>query len=253
MAFVSGGTRGIGFAIAEKLARNGAHLVISYLRSRSDAEKAREKLSAFHTRVHFVRANMGNKEHIASIFQTIRSEFKHLDIIVHNAATGEIKPELELAEDEWQRALDINAKSLLLCAQLGVPLMHGRKGKIVSISSHGSQRCLPDYAAVGVAKAAVEALTGILRWNWPLNISVNAVMAGTTITQSLKGIPRHEEMVRFSKRTPAGRLENRKTSRTWPRFCVRMRPDGLRARRLCRRRLLVDGVTDFQLVKQFVV
>ena len=147
--------------------RNGAHLVISYLRSRSDAEKAREKLSAFHTRVHFVRANMGNKEHIASIFQTIRSEFKHLDIIVHNAATGEIKPELELAEDEWQRALDINAKSLLLCAQLGVPLMHGRKGKIVSISSHGSQRCLPDYAAVGVAKAAVEALTGILRWNWP--------------------------------------------------------------------------------------
>ncbi len=207
-AFISGATRGIGLAIAEKLAQRGANIVFTYLRSRSDAAKAEEKLLAHNVRVLSLRANMGNVEQVQKIFELIKNEFGHLDFIIHNAATGDLKPALDLTMDEWQRTLDINTRALLLCAQLGVPLMRGRHGRIIGISSHGSQRCLLEYSAVGVAKAAMEALCRYLALELaPKGIGVNVVMAGTTDTQSLRGIPGHEVMLHAAKsRTPAGRI-----------------------------------------------
>lgn len=208
VAFISGGSRGIGFAIAEKLAAGGAQVVFSYLRSRSDAETARQNLSKTHTRILPIRANMGNAEQVRGIFQTIHQEFGYLDFIIHNAAAGTLKPVLEISEEEWQRTMEINLHALFLCAKFGVPLMKGRGGKIISISSHGSQKCLPDYAAVGVAKAAMEALSRYLAAELASQgISVNVVLAGTTETKSLRGIPRHAEMIYSSKlKTPMGRL-----------------------------------------------
>ena len=208
IAFVSGGSRGIGFAVADRLAQRGASIVFTYLRSRSDAVKAEEKLAQHRVRVLSIRANMGNEDQVKKIFEAIKAEFGALDFLIHNAATGDLKPAMELKPEEWQRTLDINTRALLFCAQLGVPLMRGRHGRIVSISSHGSQRCLPEYSAVGVAKAAMEALSRYLAVELaPKGIGVNVVMAGTTDTQSLRGIPGHEAMIHAAKsRTPAGRL-----------------------------------------------
>lgn len=208
VAFVSGGSRGIGFSIAEKFAERGAHIVFTYLRSRSDASEAERRLSRFKTRILSVRANMGNEEQIQKVFGTIQKEFGRLDFVVHNAATGDLKPVLDLTLEEWQRTLDINFHSLFLCARFGVPLMRGRSGKIVSISSQGSQRCLPDYSAVGVAKSAIETLSRYLAVELaPKGINVNVVMAGTTDTQSLRKIPRHQEMISSAKtKTPIGRI-----------------------------------------------
>ena len=208
VAFVSGGSRGIGFSVAQKLAERGAHIVFSYLRSRGDAQKAEKELGHHHVRVLPIRANMGNEDQIRKIFETVRDEFGALDFIIHNAATGDLKPALELTSEEWQRTMDINLKALLLCAQLGAPLMRGRHGRMVSISSHGSSRCLPNYTAVGVAKAAMESLSRYLALELAsLGIGVNTVMAGTTDTQSLRGIPKHEEMLHLARtKTPAGRI-----------------------------------------------
>lgn len=208
VAFISGGSRGIGLAIAEKFAAQGAHVIFTYLRSRSDADAARKHLEAHGGKVSIYRANMGNEESVREVFASIKSEYGHLDFLIHNAATGDLKPALDLTMDEWQRSHDINVKSLLLCAQLSAPLMHGRHGKIVSISSHGSERCLPNYTAVGVAKSSIECLSRYLAVEFaPKNITVNVVMAGTTETQSLKKIPRHEEMLDLAKsKTPVGRI-----------------------------------------------
>ena len=208
IAFVSGGSRGIGFAIAQKLAERGSHIVFTYLRSRSDAQEAEKKLSSHRIRVVSIRANMGNQDQVRKVFETIQKEFGALDFLVHNAATGDLKPVLNFTQEEWQRTMDINLNALLLCAQLGAPLMKGRHGKIVSISSHGSIRCLPDYSAVGVAKAAMESLSRYLALELaPKGINVNVVMAGTTDTRSLRGIPGHEEMIHEAKtRTPTGRI-----------------------------------------------
>lgn len=208
VAFISGGSRGIGLAIAEKLAERGASIVFTYLRSRSDADEAEKHLAKFKTRVLSIRANMGNEDSIAKIFDTIKAEFGHLDFLVHNAATGDLKPSMELTAEEWDRTIDINVKALLLCSQRAAPLMHGRHGKIVSISSHGSQRCLQNYSAVGVSKSGIECLSRYLAVELaPKGINVNVVMAGTTETQSLKKIPGHEEMIGAAKsKTPVGRI-----------------------------------------------
>lgn len=208
VAFVGGGSRGIGLAIAKKLAEKGAHIVFSYLRSRSDASKADDLLRSFQVRSYAIRGNMGNENQVRKIFETIQKEFGYLDIIVHNAATGTLKPVLDLTGEEWQKSLDINLRALFLSAQLGVPLMNGRNGKIVSISSHGSHRCLPDYSAVGVAKSGIESLSRYLAIALaPQGINVNVVISGIIETKSLKGIPGYQEMVRLAKtKTPAGRI-----------------------------------------------
>lgn len=208
IAFISGGSRGIGLAIAEKLAKEGATIVFTYLRSRADALNAERHLTQLGGRVLSIRANMGNEDQIQKVFETIQAEFGVLDILIHNAATGDLKPVTDLSNEEWNRTLQINLSSLLICARLSCKLMRGRNGKIVSISSHGSQRCFPNYAAVGVAKAGIECLSRYLAVELaPKGINVNVVMAGTTETQSLKKIPRHEEMIQHAKtKTPVGRI-----------------------------------------------
>lgn len=208
VAFISGASRGIGFAIAEKLAEKGTHIIFTYLRSRSDASEAEQKLARHKIKVVPMRANMGNPEQVQKVFEEIKSEFGKLDFLIHNAATGDLKPALEITSDEWNRTMEINVKSLLLCTQLGVPLMGSHGGKIISISSHGSFRCLPNYTAVGVAKSSIECLSRYLAVELaPKKINVNVVMAGTTETQSLKKIPGHETMLELTRaRTPVGRI-----------------------------------------------
>ncbi len=208
VAFISGATRGIGLAIAEKLAERGANIVFTYLRSRSDAAAAQKHLESYGVKVSPHRANMGSEEMVRGVFDEIKKEYGALDFLIHNAATGDLKAALEISLDEWQRSQDINVRSLLLSAQLAAPLMEGRHGKILSISSHGSERCLPHYSAVGVAKSGIECLSRYLAVEFaPKNISVNVIMAGTTETQSLKKIPRHEEMLDLAKsKTPVGRI-----------------------------------------------
>lgn len=208
VALITGGSRGIGRAIAAELADRGAHIVFSYFRSRSDAMEAEKTLGAKGVEVLSVRGNMGNPSHIVNLFNQIRKKFHHIDIVIHNAATGDLKPAMSLSDEEWTRTLDINTKALLVMAQRAVPLMAHRRGRFINISSHGSTRCLPEYAAVGVAKAASEALTRYLAVELaPHGITANTVMAGTTDTRSLRGIPGHEKLLHHAKeRTPMGRI-----------------------------------------------
>jgi enoyl-[acyl-carrier protein] reductase III len=96
---------------------------------------------------------------------------------------------MELDEKAWDWTLGINAKALLLCAQRASALMEGRNGKIVSISSLGSKFVWPTYAAVGVSKAALEAVTRYLAIEFiPKGISVNAVSASAVDTEALSSI-----------------------------------------------------------------
>jgi enoyl-[acyl-carrier protein] reductase III len=104
--------------------------------------------------------------------------------------------------------MEINARALLLGAQRAVPLMKGRRGRIVSITSMGADHVLPDYAAVGAAKAAMESLTRYLAVELaPLGINANCVAGGVVDTASLAPFPQRESMLAIARdRTPAGRL-----------------------------------------------
>ncbi|MGC5325822.1 enoyl-[acyl-carrier-protein] reductase FabL [Brevibacillus sp. SYSU BS000544] len=210
VALVTGGSRGIGKAIAHKLADQGYNLVINYLRNKSAAQEAKEELEAKGVEVQLVKANVGDVAKIKEMFQEIDNHFGRLDILVNNAASGVLRPLMELEESHWDWTMEINSKALLFCAQEAAKLMmkSGDGGKIVSISSLGSIRVLENYTAVGVSKAALEALTRYLAVELaPHNIVVNAVSGGAVDTDALKHFPNREEILQgAAERTPAGRI-----------------------------------------------
>ncbi|MBX6377727.1 MAG: enoyl-[acyl-carrier-protein] reductase FabL [Clostridia bacterium] len=208
-ALVTGGSRGIGRAIALRLAQAGADVVINFFRNRRAANETADAIRATGVRCHVVKAHVGDPEKVRELFQEVEAVFGGLDILVNNAASGVLRPAVELDVDGWDWTLDINARALLLCAQTAAPLMERRGGgRIVSISSLGAHRVLPNYVAVGVSKAALESLTRYLAVELaPRNIVANAVSAGAVDTDALKHFPNREEILRSGReRTPAGRL-----------------------------------------------
>jgi enoyl-[acyl-carrier protein] reductase III len=159
-------------------------------------------------RAEAIRAHVGEPEKVESLFQTIQERYGRLDILVNNAASGVIRSALDLEPRHWDWTMNINARGAWLCARAAAPLMAERGGRIVNISSLGSGRVLRDYLAVGVSKAALEALTRYLAVELaPLGIVVNAVAGGLVETGALNYFPQREAMLRNAReRTPAGRM-----------------------------------------------
>ena len=206
-ALVTGGTRGIGKAIALNLAEMGADVAINYFRSRDAAKAAVAEIESKGVRSIALRANMGNSEQIPAMFEEIKKEFGKLDILISNAALGHFGNVLEVNDKMWDVAMATNAKALLFCAQEAVKLMP-EGGKIVALTSLGSHRYIPGYAAIGVSKAAIETLVRYLAFELaPRKINVNAVSGGFIDTDSLKIFPSYDEIIRESTaRTPFGRV-----------------------------------------------
>ncbi|MFC5713276.1 enoyl-[acyl-carrier-protein] reductase FabL [Thalassorhabdus alkalitolerans] len=209
VALVTGSSRGIGKNIALKLADQGYHVVINYARSKKAAEQTAAEIEERGVKALTIKANVGKPEKIKEMFQEINDTFGRLDVFVNNAASGVLRPAMELEESHWNWTMDINSKALLFCAQEAAKLMEKNDGgKIVSLSSLGSQRVLPNYTAVGVSKAAVEALTRYLAVELASkNIVVNAVSGGAVDTDALTHFPNREELLEdAANRTPAGRM-----------------------------------------------
>jgi enoyl-[acyl-carrier protein] reductase III len=199
---VTGGSRGIGRAIALRLARDGASTVaIGYFRSDTAAEETAEELRAIGAEPVLVRGNVTS----ARVAEQVEA-LGPLDVLVHNAATGVIRPALETEDRHWDWTLNANARALLGLTRVAAPGM--RPGSsIVAISSLGSARVLADYALVGTSKAALEALVRYLAVELaPLGIRVNAVSAGVVETGALEHFPNREKMLASGAGNPAGRL-----------------------------------------------
>ena len=200
--FVTGGSRGIGRAIALRFAREGASRVaIGYLRNDKAAEETAAELQAAGAEPVLVRGNVTSSRVLEEV-----AGLGPLDVLVHNAASGVVREALETEEKHWDWTLGANARALLALAQAATPRMPPGSS-IVGISSLGSQRVLPNYALVGVSKAALEALVRYLAVELaPRGIRVNAVSAGVVETGALKHFPNREEMLTVGRANPAGRL-----------------------------------------------
>jgi enoyl-[acyl-carrier protein] reductase III len=209
VALVTGSSRGIGKAIALKLAGEGADVIVNYFRRREAAEETAREIEALGVTSQVIRANVGDPEKVDEMFDTISGSFGRLDILVNNAASGLPRSALELDAKVWEWTMDINARALLLCTQHAARLMGKRGGKIVSISSLGSSFVLPKYTAIGVSKATLEALTRYLAIELASrDICVNAVAASLVPTASgmLYASGGEQEMPAPPPTPPAGRL-----------------------------------------------
>ncbi len=205
---LTGGSRGIGRAIALREAAAGTHLILNYLRDDEAAEDVKREAEKRGAKVTLVRANVGDPDAVKELFVETGRVASRLDAVVHNAALGVFKPVHQLRVKDWDISLDVNAKAFLLLAQGALPLMREKGGKLLTISSLGSTRYTPNYGAIGISKAALENLVRYLAVELsPYKIGVNAVSGGLVATDSLKSFPDFEKMKReFLARTPGGRV-----------------------------------------------
>ena len=199
---VTGGSRGIGKAIALRFAALGAaRVAIGYLRSDAAAAETAEELRALGAEPVLVRGNVSSQRVLDEV-----AALGPLDVLVHNAATGVIRPALETEDKHWDWTLGANARALLALARVAAPAMPAGAA-IVGISSLGSQRVLENYTLVGTSKAALEALVRYLAVELASRgIRVNAVSAGVVDTGALEHFPNREAMLEMGAKNPVGRL-----------------------------------------------
>ena len=212
IALITGSGRGIGRAIALHFAQHGADVVINFFRNRSTAEETVREVEKLGRHALLVKADVGDLHDLHRLFDETEKEFGGLDIFIHNAASGYNRPALKQKPKGWDWTMNINTRALLFAAQHATPLMEKRGGgKIVSISSPGSTRVLPDYIVVGASKAALESLTRYLGVELiSKGINVNAVAPGVVETDALNhfasmGNP-DQILQNFIAQVPAGRL-----------------------------------------------
>lgn len=207
VALVTGGSRGIGKAIAVRLAEHGMDIVVNYVRHKQDAQNTSDEVEKRGQRCLIVKANVAKEVDVTAMFAAISEEFGSLDVLVSNAASGVLKPVMDLTERHWNWAMDINARALLSLVQKGMPMM--KKGsRVIAVSSLGSIRAIENYTTVGASKAALESLVRHLAVELgPRGIRVNTVSAGAVDTDALKKFPNREVILENAlKRTPLGRL-----------------------------------------------
>ncbi len=199
---VTGGTRGIGLAIAHRLVRDGAgRVVLGYMRNDAAAEAAAAELGKAGVEVDLVRGNVASESTIAKL--AAAGPYR---VVVHNAATGVIRPALETEDKHWDWTMNANARSMLALTRATAPAMEAGSS-IVAISSLGSQRVLDNYILIGTSKAALESVCATSRSSSRRagSASTRSRPASSTPRRS-SGSRTRTRCSRTVDRTPAGRL-----------------------------------------------
>jgi NAD(P)-dependent dehydrogenase (short-subunit alcohol dehydrogenase family) len=210
VSLITGSSRGIGRALALTLAREGASIVVNYVRNADLAAETVREIEALGSHAIAVQANMEMVEEIDALFERVGKEFGRLDHFVSNAAASSFKKIVDLKAHNLDRSFDLNVRAFVLGAQRAVKLMKGG-GRIAALSSYGSIRAYPTYANLGSNKAAIEAFVRYMAVEFaPLGINVNAVNGGLIDTESCayfyERVPGMAPMDSVLSKIPKGRM-----------------------------------------------
>jgi 3-oxoacyl-[acyl-carrier protein] reductase len=206
VAIVTGGTRGIGKAVAKELAKRGADLIVAG-RSLDTAKEAAASLAELGVRALGVKLDVSNSEEVEKIFEEIRKEFQRIDILINNAGITKDGLLLRMREEAWDSVLDINLKGVFLCSREAIKDMaKQRYGRIVNISSVAAFMGNPGQANYSASKAGIVGLTKTVAKEYAgRGITVNAVAPGfiqTAMTDVLQDNIKEE----MKKLIPLGRF-----------------------------------------------
>ncbi|GAA1605322.1 SDR family oxidoreductase [Actinoplanes couchii] len=197
-ALVTGGSRGIGRAVARRLAADGARVVFTYQRAKDAAELLAAEIGAT-----AVRCDQADLDTLPAIFEPVRDG---LDILVNNAGIAVQQPIAELTAAEFDRVLTINTKFPLFALQAAIPLLPDG-GRVVNISTLNTAVAGPGLALYCASKAALEQVTSVAaRELGPRGITVNTVSPGATDTDMLRAVNTPQALERAAGLTALGRL-----------------------------------------------
>ena len=210
VAVVTGGSRGIGRAIALRFAAEGARVAVNYLRSEAAAREVAREIERRGGEALPVRADVSSKREVEAMMAAVLDRFGRIDVLVNNAGVAADGPAASMPEEDWVRVIDVNLKGSFLCSQAAIPAMLRQGGgKIINVSAASGLRGRKNGANYCAAKAGVIALTKCLALELAPAIQVNCLMPGFTETEDvvarfgLDDLAAREELVRS---IPMGRL-----------------------------------------------
>ena len=207
VAIITGGTRGIGFAIAKKFLENNAKVVI--LGSRKETvDKALENLKEENKNYEIdgYYPDLTNENEVRETFEKVKKKYNHIDILVNNAGVSSSMPIENYTMDEYERVENLNIKSVFVCSKEVLPYLKETKGVILNTSSMVSIYGQPSGVMYPTSKFAVNGMTkSLAREVAKFGIRVNAVAPGITNTDMVKNLPENviEPLI---KSIPLGRI-----------------------------------------------
>jgi 3-oxoacyl-[acyl-carrier protein] reductase len=204
VAVVTGGSRGIGAAIARRLAADGAKVVVNYAAAKDAAETVAREIQADSGEAVVVQGDVAKPGSAEKIKEAALKAFGKIDILVNNAGVFEMAPLAETTPERVARLFSVNVFGLFEMTRAAADLLP-EGGRIINVSSIAGRAALPGFSAYCATKAAVDSITRCLAAELgPKGITVNAVAPGTTETDMLPKDPQFVET--FIAKTPLGRL-----------------------------------------------
>jgi 3-oxoacyl-[acyl-carrier protein] reductase len=191
VALVSGASRGIGRAIALRLAAEGASIVVNYNANAEAANQVAEEVKALGGGAAVVQADVGNAADVERLVQAALDSFKRIDVLVNNAGITRDTLIMRMSEDDWDAVLDTNLKSAFLVTKAVLrPMLRQRSGRIVNITSISGVMGNAGQANYSASKAGMIGLTrSTAREVASRSITCNAVAAGVVDTDIWAGVP----------------------------------------------------------------
>lgn len=205
VAVVTGGTRGIGYAIVDKFLENGAQVILFGSREET-VNNALETLRKKYSKVDGFYPKLTDEKELSSVFQQIKDTYGHIDILVNNAGISSKTKLEDYTEEEYDKVSDLNIKSVFTCSKVILPYLKETKGVILNTSSIVSIYGQPSGVMYPTSKFAVNGMTkSLARELAPFGIRVNAVAPGIIETDMVRRLPK--EMIEPLIQTiPLGRI-----------------------------------------------
>jgi len=209
VAVVTGASKGIGAAIAEKLGSEGAKVVVNYASDKAGAERVAANIKQAGGQAITVRGDVSKQEDISQLFDETTKVFGHVDILVNNAGVYEFRALEEVDEQHYRRIFDLNVLGLLLTTKEAVSHMNGDGGSIINVSSIASKTPPANTSVYSGTKGAVDVISRSLALELaPRKIRVNTLAPGATETEGVRATKEFENGFKdiAISRTPLGRL-----------------------------------------------
>jgi 3-oxoacyl-[acyl-carrier protein] reductase len=209
VAVVTGASKGIGAAIAEHLAAEGAAVVVNYASSKDGADRVVAAIERCGGKAVAVQANVAKKADIERLFSEAKKAFGRLDILVNNAGVYEFSPLEEITAEHFYKHFDLNVLGLIFASQEAVKHFGSAGGSIINISSVASTTAPATTTVYSATKAAVDAVTrSLAKELGPRNVRVNSINPGMVETEGVRaaGIMESDFRKEVETKTPLGRI-----------------------------------------------